>query len=187
MPSELLQSIEATRLARFKQLKPFSLAFVDSLLPDGRKKNLKVIGKGVVENPDMRPPIADDHGVTVSYIVVPPGGGAGLHAHKTFEVFIPINGPLTVLIGDDKEELQMQPLDVVSVPTGVMRGFRNHNDFELTILAMVGGYNGGGAVTWHEDVLTRAAKETGLGVDEKGNLTKLPNFRMPADVVGSSI
>ena len=185
MPSELLQKIEATRVARFDKLKPFSLAFVDSLLPDGRKKNLKVIGKGVVENADMQPPIGEDHGFTVSYIVVPPGGGAGLHAHKTAEVFIPMNGPLTVLIGDDKEELQLAPLDVISVPTGVMRGFRNHNDFELTILAMVGGHTGGGSVTWHEDVLTRAAEQTGLAVDEFGNLKKLPNFRMPADVTGS--
>jgi mannose-6-phosphate isomerase-like protein (cupin superfamily) len=185
MPSELMQKIEATRVARFKQLKPFSLAFVDSLLPDGRKKNLKVIGKGVVENADMRPPISEDHGFTVSYIVVPPGGGAGLPAHKTAEVFIPMNGPLTVLIGDDKEELVLQPLDVVSVPVGVMRGFRNHNEFELTVLAMVGGHTGGGAVTWHQDVLDRAATETGLAVDETGNLKKLPNFKMPADVTGS--
>lgn len=185
MASDLLRTIEATRVARFDKLKPFSLAFVDSLLPDGRKKNLKVIGRGVVENVDMQPPIGDDHGFTVSYIVVPPGGGAGLHAHKTAEVFIPMNGPLTVLIGDDKEELVLQPLDVVSVPQGVMRGFRNHNEFELTVLAMVGGHTGGGSVTWHHDVLSRAATETGLSVDEAGNLKKLPNFRMPEDVAGS--
>jgi quercetin dioxygenase-like cupin family protein len=187
MPSEQFKQIEATRLARFKQLKPFGLAFVDSLLPEGRKKNLKVIGRGVVENVAMQPPIAEDHGFTVSYIQVPPGGGAGLHSHRTFEVFIPINGPMTVLIGDDKEEMQLQPLDVVSVPTGVMRGFRNHNDFELTILAMVGGHTGGGAVTWHDEVLSRAASETGLALDDKGNLTKLSNFRMPENIEGSTI
>ena len=187
MPSAQFQQIEATRLARFSQLKPFGLAFVDSLLPEGRKQNLKVIGRGVVENTAMQPPIADDHGFTVSYIKVPPGGGAGLHSHKTFEVFIPINAPMTVLIGDDKEEMQLQPLDVVSVPTGVMRGFRNHNDVELVILAMVGGHTGGGSVTWHDEVLSRAASETGLAVDDKGNLKKLDNFRMPADIEGSTI
>lgn len=187
MPSDLLKTIESTRVARFKKLKPFSLAFVDSLLPEGRKKNLKVIGRGVVENTAMKPPITDDHGFTVSYIVVPPGGGAGLHSHKTPEIFIPINGPLTVLIGDDKEEMPLEPLDVCSVPVGVMRGFRNHNDFELTILAMVGGHAGGGSVTWHDEVLSRAASETGLAVDEKGNLQKLANFKMPADVEGSAI
>ena len=187
MASELMQKIEKSHLARFKNLKPFGLAFVDSLLPEGRKKNLKVIGRGVVENPAMQPPISDDHGFTVSYIVGPPGGGAGLHAHKTPEVFIPMNGQLTVLIGDDSEELRIDPLDVVSVPAGVMRGFRNHNAHELTVLAMVGGHTGGGSVTWHADVLSRAAKETGLGVDASGNLQKLDNFRMPADIEGSTI
>ena len=92
MPSQLFNDIEATRVARFKNLKPFGMAFVDSLLPEGRKKNLKVIGKGVVENKDMMPPISEDHGFTVSYIVVPPNGGAGLHSHKTAEIFIPMNG-----------------------------------------------------------------------------------------------
>jgi quercetin dioxygenase-like cupin family protein len=185
MESELLQKIKNTRVARFKDLKPFGLAFVDSLLPDGRKKNLKVIGRGVVENPAMQPPISEDHGFTVSYIVVPPKGGAGLHAHKTAEIFIPINGALNVMIGDAKEEIVLQPLDVISVPTGVMRGFRNANDHELTILALVGGHTGGGAVTWHEDVLDRAAKETGLAIDEAGQLKRLPNFKMPEDVEGS--
>lgn len=187
MSSALLQQIELTRTARFKNLKPFGLAFVDSLLPEGRKKNLKVIGKGVVENKDMLPPISDDHGFTVSYIVVPPEGGAGLHAHKTAEVFIPINGELHVLIGEAMEELVLQPLDVVSVPVGVMRGFRNRTGKELIVLAMVGGHTGGGAVTWHEDVLERAARETGLGIDEGGQLKRLPNFKQPDQLEGSSV
>jgi mannose-6-phosphate isomerase-like protein (cupin superfamily) len=186
MPTQLVQDIERTRVARFDSLKVFSLAFVDSLLKDGRKKNLKVIGKGVVENPAMRPPISDDHGFTMSYILVPPGGGAGLHAHKTAEVFIPVNGKLNVIIGDEKEEIVVGPLDVISVPTGVMRGFINRGITELTVIAMVGGDTGGGQVKWHEDVLQRAAAETGLAVDEKGQLKKLDNFRMPENLEGST-
>ena len=187
MKNELTAKIEATRVARFKDLKPFSLAFVDSLLPDGRKRNAKVIGKGVVENPAMSAPIAEDHGFTVSWILVPPGGGAGLHSHKTPEIFIPINGVLTVLIGDSDQEIELQPLDVISVPTGVMRGFRNKGTTELKVLAMVGGDTGGGSVTWHEDVLSRAASQTGLAIDAAGNLIKLENFKQPADIEGRSV
>jgi mannose-6-phosphate isomerase-like protein (cupin superfamily) len=187
MPSALMQQILDTRIARFNQLKPFSLAFVDSLLPEGRKKNVKVIGKGVVENPAMSPPIAEDHGFTLSYILVPPGGGAGLHSHKTAEIFVPITGTLTVLIGDDKEEVDVGPLDVISVPTGVMRGFRNKGITEITVLAMVGGYAGGGSVEWHKSVVDKAAKETGLSVDDKGNLIKLPHYREPVGIDGSAI
>jgi quercetin dioxygenase-like cupin family protein len=179
--SAIVDQIKRTRVAHFKDLKPFPLAFVDSLLPDGRKTNLKVIGKGVVQNPDMVPPINDDHGFTVSYIVVPPGGGAGLHTHRTAEIFIPINGRMHVLIGDEKEEIVLDPLGVISVPVELMRGFRNYNDFDLTILAIVGGHTGGGntsgtGITWHEDVLTRAATQTGLALDDQGLLVRLPNF-----------
>ncbi len=187
MKSALLQQIESTRVARFSKLKHFGLAFVDSLLPEGRKKNLKVIGKGVVERDDMAPPINEDHGFTVSYVLVPPGGGASLHAHKTAEVFVPINGELHVLVGEDKEELVMQPLDVVSIPVGVMRGFRNHTDKEIVLLAIVGGHTGGGSVTWHPEVLERAAKETGLALDGDGQLKRLPNFKEPQDLQGSSV
>ncbi len=180
MSSETIQNIQSSRVARFNELRPFPLAYVDSLLPDGRKTNLRVIGQGSVENPRMRPPIAGDHGFTVGYVLVPPGGGASLHSHTTAEVFIAISGPLTVIIGDEKEQLLLQPLDVCSVPAGVMRGFRNFNHYEVTMMILAGGHTAGGSVTWHDDVLRRAA-ETGLGLDEKGKLRKLPNFKQAED------
>jgi quercetin dioxygenase-like cupin family protein len=171
------EEMERTRTARFARLKPFRMAFVDSLLPNGRKENLKVIGKGVVENPEMSPPISEDHGFTVSYIRVPPGGGAHLHSHLTPEVFIPMDGPMRVFWGDNGEHSTMlEPLDCISVPTGVMRGFVNETDRTIVMLAMVGGNTGGGSVTWHDKVLKDAAEKTGLGLDERGQLQRLPNF-----------
>ena len=58
-----------------------------------------------------------------------------------------------------------------------MRGFRNPNDEEVVILAMVGQQDGGGPVTWHPEVLERA-KHTGLGVED-GKLVRLENFALP--------
>ncbi len=177
--------IEASRVARFADLKPFSLAFVDSLLPGGRKQNLKVIGTGMAEDPAMRSPIAENHGFTLSYLKLPPGGGAHMHSHRTQEVFVPINGDLHIQVGEGAEEIRLGPLDVISVPVDVMRTFRNRNDFELTLLAVVAGDTGGGGVAWHSDVLDRAARETGLALDDAGKLKRLPNFRAPSDVEGS--
>lgn len=172
------EEMEATRIARFRDLKRFNVAFVDSLIPEHRKQNIKVIGKGVVEDPRMAPPINEDHGFTVAYITCMPGCGAALHSHETAEVFIPMNGPLTVYWGADGEEATvLEPLDTISVPKGVMRGFRNDTDHELIILAMVGQDAGGGPVTWHPEVLEKA-KETGLAV-EGGKLVKLDNYRLP--------
>jgi len=177
-PKVSREEMEATRVARFKDLKKFNLAFVDSLLPEHKKKNLKVIGRGVVEDPRMAPPIAEDHGFTVAFITCEPGTGAGLHSHETAEVFMPLNGSLIVYWGDDgEEEMTLEQWDTVSVPQGVMRGFRNPNDEEVVILALVGQTDGGGPVTWHSDILDRA-KHTGLAV-EGGKLVRLENFVMP--------
>jgi len=171
------KQMEETRTARFKNLDPLEMAFVDSLLPGGRKQNLKVIGRGVVENPNMRVPITEDHGFTVSWIRLPPGGGAHLHSHLTPEVFIPFDGPIRVFWGDNgQHSTVLEPKDTISVPVGVMRGFRNETDRTIVMLAMVGGESGGGSVTWHRKVLEDAARDTGLGLDEKGKLTKLSNF-----------
>jgi mannose-6-phosphate isomerase-like protein (cupin superfamily) len=172
-----LERMEETRIARFDRLEPLDMAFVDSLLPAGRKQNLKVIGRGVVENPDLRVPISEDHGFTVSWIRVPPQGGAHLHSHLTPEVFIPFDGPMRVFWGDHGEfSTVLQPKDCISVPVGVMRGFRNETDRTIVMLAMVGGESGGGSVTWHPQVLREAAEQTGLAVDPQGKLTQLPNF-----------
>jgi mannose-6-phosphate isomerase-like protein (cupin superfamily) len=169
--------MEKTRTARFEQLEPLDTAFVDSLLPGGRKQNIKVIGKGVVEKPDFRVPIAEDHGFTVSWIRVPPGGGAHLHSHETAEVFIPFDGPMRVFWGENGEmSTVLQPKDCISVPVGVMRGFVNETDRTIVMLAMVGGDTGGGSVTWHNQVLKDAAEQTGVGFDSSGKLTQLPNY-----------
>ena len=146
-----------------------------------RKKNLKVIGRGVVEDPRMNPPIADDHGFTVAFITCEPNTGAALHSHETAKVFIPLNGRLIVYWGDEgQDELTLDPWDTVSVPDGVMRGFRNPGDEELVILAMVGQRDGGGPVTWHPEILERA-KDTGLAVED-GKLIRLDNFALPDDM-----
>jgi len=61
-----------------------------------------------------------------------------------------------------------------------MRGFRNPNDHEVVILALVGIADGGGPVTWPPEVLERA-KETGLAVDG-GKLVRLDNLKLPEDM-----
>ena len=58
---------------------------------------------------------------------------------------------------------------MVSVPTGVYRGFRCiTNEDDALMLAIVGGPEAGN-VAWHPSVIDRA-RETGLEVDDDGNL-----------------
>lgn len=165
------QEMEATRVARFKGLKPWPEAFVDTVVPEFKRDIFSVIGAGVLEDPDMAPKIGDAHPFSIGLIRMEPGQGAGLHAHTTEEVFIPLNGKCTIIWGDKGEnEIELEQWDTCSVPIGVMRGFRNDDDHTVVVVAINGG-DDSGRLTWHPELIERA-KQHGAELDETGFIKK---------------
>ena len=161
----------AERVARFDQLRASPQAFVDTRLPGHERDIYNVIGRGVTEDSSLRPAIGDAQGFNVTYTSAEPGNGAALHAHPTVEVFIPMSGKWSVYWGEDgDEEVILGPWDVISVPPGVMRGFRNVGDGHAYMMAIIGGTDSG-RVSWATSVLERA-RESGLGLDGQGNLVE---------------
>lgn len=157
------------RVARFKELKPSRRAFVDTLIPGHEREIFNVIGRGVTEDPSLNPAIPDARDFNVTLVHAGPGKGAALHAHPTVEVFIPLSGRWVVYWGDTGEnETVLEQWDTISVPPGVMRGFRNAGAEDAYLLAILGGTDAG-RVTWAPQVLERA-EATGLALDERGNL-----------------
>lgn len=161
----------ALTVARFGQLKPWSRAFLDSVLPDHAKENYRVIGPGVFDAPGASPPIAAAHGFSMGFVKCQPGKGAALHTHRTREVFMPLNGPLRVYYGPSGEDrIDLAPWDVLSVAPEVMRGFTNIGFSELILLALVqDGPAGPEQVRWHENVIA-AAGELGVFLRADGKL-----------------
>ena len=109
-------------LARFAELIGNDKAFLDTSLPGGSKENLKLIGLGSAENPRL-PAIGGDHGYVMNWVKVPPAGGSRLHSHPTAEVFIPIDGRMTVYWIDDggaEKSATVGECDCVSVGGGVI-------------------------------------------------------------------
>lgn len=159
------------RIARFKELEPNTMAFVDTRLPGHEREIFNMIGSGVNEDPLTRPAIADVAGFTVTHNGCAPGCGAALHNHATVEVFIPLTGRWAVYWSDDGEdEVILEAGDVISVPVGVMRGFRNAGDDYAVLIAVIEG-NDPGKIDWHPSVLS-AARETGLDLDDEGRLVE---------------
>ncbi len=161
----------APQVARFAELKPFPKAFLDSYLPAHEKENYRIIGAGVFEDPAARPVIKGLHGFSLGMIKCEPGKGAALHSHPTAEVFMPLNGSMMVLYGEDgSHEIEIKQWDVASVPVGLMRGFRNPNDFPVLMLGLVTDKEPGkDRVTWHPSVIEEARRR-GVRVDDDGNL-----------------
>ena len=83
-----------------------------------------------------------------------------------------LRDPQDLIWGDDGEnEVILDQFDTMSVPPGVMRGFRNESEEHGFIMAILGGSDSGN-VDWAEKVLERA-RQTGLALDEDGRLVEL--------------
>jgi mannose-6-phosphate isomerase-like protein (cupin superfamily) len=157
------------RVARFKDLRPSPRAFVDSLIPGHEREIFNVIGRGVTEDTTLSPAITDARDFNLTLVRAHPGKGAALHAHPTVEVFMALSGRWAVYWGGRGEhEIVLEPWDTISVPPGVMRGFRNAGSAEGYLMAILGGTDAG-HVTWASQVLAQA-KDTGLALDADGNL-----------------
>jgi mannose-6-phosphate isomerase-like protein (cupin superfamily) len=157
------------RVARFKDLKPSRKAFVDSMIPGHEREIFNVIGRGVTEDTTLSPAITDARDFNLTLVRAEPGKGAALHAHPTVEVFMALSGRWSVYWGDGGEqEIVLEQWDTISVPPGVMRGFRNAGAEPGYLMAVLGGTEAG-HVSWSPDVLEKA-KETGLALDAEGNL-----------------
>jgi len=175
-PTVSVAEMERDNVARLDRIEGSDLAFLDQRVPGYQREIINIIGMGVVENmKDQRlaPKIkAGAHGFAVTYVRnTPKGHGAALHRHPTEEVFIALKGPWEVfwLEGDGERVVTLQPGDIVNVPVGIYRGFRNAGDDpEATLIAVVGGPDPG-KVDWHPSVI-EAARKTGLAVDDEGHL-----------------
>jgi hypothetical protein len=60
---------------------------------------------------------------------------------------------------------------VISVPTGIMRGFRNESAEEACMLAIVGG-DDPGRVAWAGNVMSQV-RDKGFDLDEKGKIVQV--------------
>lgn len=160
------------RAAFFKDLKPSALPFLDAAMPEYEREIFNVIGGGVTEDANAAVAIADARDFHLTMVRAEPGKGSALHSHTTLEVFVPLSGTWAIIWGDAGEnELTIGPWDVVSVPTGIMRGFRNDSDADAVLLAILGGTDPG-RVTWAESIV-EAARMRGVALDADGNVVRV--------------
>ena len=175
-PTVSTDAMARDNAARLRDVKGSEIAFLDQKIPGYQREIINMIGMGVVENvadPNLAPKIkAPAQGFAVTYVRnTPKGQGAALHRHPTEEVFIALKGPWEMFWheGETERRLRLDEGDIVNVPIGIYRGFRNAGDDpDATLIAIVGGPDPG-KVDWHPSVI-EAARKTGLSVDDDGRL-----------------
>lgn len=116
------------RVARFKSLKYPPDRYPDSQLPGHERRNYLVVGRGLIVDGGNDPmsAIPIDEGFQMSYVTAEPGNGPMLHNHDTNETFVAIKGRWRVIWGlQEENSVDLDPLDVCSVPPFVPRRFIN--------------------------------------------------------------
>ena len=84
-------------------------------------------------------PVKGPRGLIVSIAECEPGNGPGLHRHlNTVENFMCLSGRFEIAWGDSgQHKLVLEPLDMISVPRGENRSFRNVSSETARLLVMI--------------------------------------------------
>jgi mannose-6-phosphate isomerase-like protein (cupin superfamily) len=135
-----------TRVARFNKLQTYQQQnFAAHGIPPGAVE--KITARRVY--PVMAPvdyqgrsagaPVKGPRGLIVSIAECEPGNGPGLHRHlNTVENFMCLSGRFEIAWGDRGEHsLILDPLDMISVPRGENRSFRNISSEPGRLLVMI--------------------------------------------------
>jgi len=161
----------ASRIVRYADLVPCLDAFIDTRTPGSDKKeNFTIIGPGVSENPNQHVHIAEPHGLNIGGARQPPGCTNSQHSHETAEVFYVHSGQWRFDLGETGGDAQVElgPGDLISIPTGVFRGFANIGT-ETGFLFAILGEDDPGRVLWAPQVF-EMAEQYGLILLDDGML-----------------
>lgn len=162
----------ADRIVRYGELQPCRTAFIDAHTPGSdQKENFTIIGGGVSESPDQHVHISIPHGFNIGAAGQPPKCRNSLHVHRTAEVFFVLSGRWRFFWGrwGTAGEVVLEEGDIFNIPTGIFRGFENIGTDYGMIMAVLGGDDAGGGVTWAPQVIEEAGAH-GLVLSEQGKL-----------------
>lgn len=161
-----------SRIVRYGDLRPCKTAFIDAHTPGSdQKENFTIIGGGVSESPDQHVHIKDTPGFNIGAAGQPPKCRNSLHSHTTAEVFCVLSSRWRFFWGrtGDAGEVVLEKGDIINLPTGMFRGFENIGDEYGMVMAVLGGDDAGGGVTWAPQVIEEASAH-GLILGDNGVL-----------------
>jgi uncharacterized RmlC-like cupin family protein len=142
---------------RFGQMPQSDRAFIDAVIPGHNRILMGALGRGTADE-NLKPQVATAENYHVDFIKAEPGNGAALHSHDTEETFICLTGQWRVAWGDTgSEHVDLDYLDGICCPPGVMRTFINVSAGPALLLSILGGKEPG-HVIWARSIQPLMAK-----------------------------
>ncbi len=146
------------RVARFDELTGSDGGLPDSKYPSAERILYNVIGFQPPENESdaITSPVGEDaarnaaipirEGFNLGYCRAKPGKGPMMHNHDTNETFICMSGRWRASWEDENggvEHVDLDPLDLISIPAGAIRRFENvtegEPDVDHILMFVIGG------------------------------------------------
>lgn len=155
------------RVVRQRDLSWSQRPFLCSDLPGGGAELATVIGYGMTEDRDQIPPIHYPHSFNAAWLRATTGEGMLRHRHEETQVLMGYRGRWQIVLneGDDEIELELDPYDTVSVPSGAWRRFVALDD-EAQMLVVNSG-DGRVRLEWPAEA-ARHALDKGYAPDAAG-------------------
>ncbi|MGM0852627.1 MAG: cupin domain-containing protein [Bacillota bacterium] len=177
------EKMEENWIVRFDDLKSkaIPLMFIDSIIPGHQRLNYALIGDTASENDAYSPAITEPHGFQIGMVKAPPGNGPAYHTHDYIEAFLPLSGKWRFYWGNSEDEIEGETIieewDLISLPSGLWRGFENISDEDAWIFAVLEQHEvfNGKDPYWAPQVVRKAA-EHGFHADQSGKMIKPENF-----------
>jgi mannose-6-phosphate isomerase-like protein (cupin superfamily) len=145
-PNTLTPEQMEKRTARFNKLESYQRQNLSAHhIPPGAMEKITarrvypVMAPADYEGRSAGAPVKGPRGLIVTIAECEPGNGPGLHRHlNTVENFMCLSGRFEIAWGDEGEHsLVLEPLDMISVPRGENRRFRNVSNELGRLLVMI--------------------------------------------------
>lgn len=122
------------RVARFDPKNIDANAFPDLKSESHNRSVIYMLSKDSLAGPAQ---IDAEHNFHLAILTMEPGVRPVRHAHPYNEVFMPINATFRFFWGEENaEHIDLNPMDVISVPAGVFRTFENTSDKTANVMAI---------------------------------------------------
>jgi quercetin dioxygenase-like cupin family protein len=163
----------AERIVGPDRLNWSEVALLSSVLPGHGSAIAPVIGFGLTEDRQQRPPIWTPHGFTVEWLRLEPGASTGLHRIDQNQALFLVEGEWQVTYNrlDDQISRTVAEGTVVSIPGSCWRELTNTGFAVATCLVVCAGDNRARA-DW-DPRIRNAAAEAGWGRDANGYIAPL--------------
>jgi mannose-6-phosphate isomerase-like protein (cupin superfamily) len=163
----------AERIVGPDRLNWSEVALLSSVLPGHGSAIAPVIGFGLTEDRQQRPPIWTPHGFTVEWLRLEPGASTGLHRIDQNQALFLVEGEWQVTYNrlDDQISRTVAEGAVVSIPGSCWRELTNTGSAVATCLVVCAGDNRARA-DW-DPRIGNAAAEAGWGRDANGYIAPL--------------